>query len=559
MMFNLPAQVGAKRESWIVGALALAIYLPAIWWGLPHATHALGVHSWEIDAVTGLQTLSELHNLFVAPKPDWYVAYPPFHYLLLGIVYAPYFAFLYLTGGFSQPATGYPFGLSDPVAVLRNLTLIGRAVTLLMASGIIVSVYLTAQTVWDRQTARLAALAAALPTTMVFYARTGNLDIPVLFWTSLAVLLIARCLSLGFTVRRAVWLGTCAALAVATKDQAYGALIGALVMFVIIHFRRGTPNTQAIPYWKAPLALGLAGLTVYALASGLLISPHRFFEHISFVKNFDQTFFLVIHLNNLRPPTLAGYAALVLDFLKELLTAVGPVLLAAGFIGLVATWRTSVFSRILLAMMFGYVALVIFPIRFLQYRYVMIPAFILSFLIARAFVLGLRQKRGWAATTMAAMILGFGWIGLRAIDLTYQMIFDARYEARRWLEQNAKPGDRIAFFSVQNILPRIPAETTAVQLTDESAPLEKLRRERIRFVLVQADWSSQIGSDRSHFFPESVYTGINDGSLGYEKAASFETAGLFRGFLLDLPLVTPGYIVNTPLKIYELKQNETAF
>lgn len=548
---HITAKAFSEREVWVIALIAFAVYFTGIFWGLPYASQPLGVHSWEIDAVTGMQTLAELHNLFIEPKPDWYLAYPPFHYLFIGAVYTPYLAFLFLTGQFSQPIAQYPFGFTDPVSAIRNLTIIARTVTVLMAVGIVVNAYLTARIIWDIKTARLTALAVALPTTMVFYSRTGNLEVPVLFWMSLTILMIAHCLIRGFTVKRAIWLGIFAALAVATKDSAYGALSVGLLILVIVHLWRGTPNTENTSRWKAPFTLFCTGLLVFLLASGLFISPYRFFEHIAFVRNFDKTFYLVIHLDNLHPQTLQGYSALFLDALKDLFTALGPILLIVGIWGLIISWRSSVFAKILTGMLFAHFILVIFPVRFMQYRYIMIPAFIFAFFIGRAFSKGLEHSRQSVIKLVSViMILGFGWIGLRAIDLTYQMIFDSRYEAGQWIKQNVKEDKKIAFFTVQNILPHLEKDTQAIQLVDVTSPDEKLRNEKIDFVLIQPDWSSKIGSDRSHFFPESVYEQVKNGSLGYREVASFETKSLFNGFFLDLPLVTPGYIVNPPLKIY---------
>jgi hypothetical protein len=542
-----------NREVLIVGLLALLVYLPAIWWGMPHATHPLGVHGWDLDAVTGLLTLSEMHNLLVQPKPDWYLAYPLFHYLIIGVSYLPYLTFLYLTGEVSQLSDQYPFGLRDPLTTLRHLTLIGRGITLSMAIGIVMSVYLTALTIWDKNTARLAALAVALPTPMVYYARVGNLDVPVLFWTSLTILMMARALKNGLTTRRALAVGALAALAVATKDQAYGALLVGMAMLVVVHLRQKDESAKIFQSWKAPLIMGFAGLFVYAAANGLFINPNRFFGHIWFIRNYDKTFFNVIHLDILRPQTLDGYAALTFDVFNELFISVGPILLLAGFIGAAFSWRASAFTKILAAMLIGYIILVIFPIRHMQFRYVLFPVLIFSFFIARAAVLGLRQRKWAAAAVFAVLIAGFGWVGLRAVDLTYQMVYDARYGAGCWFYQNVEPGDKVVFFTSQNILPNLPEGTVGIRLMNDPAASEKIAREQARFVIVQPDFSSEFDSDHSHFLPESIYHWLNDGSLGYTKAASFEAPQLFTGLFLDLPLVSPGYIVNPPVKIYELK------
>ncbi len=572
---NLRIFLKGEREVLVVWILALAVYLPAIWWGLPHATHPLGVHGWDIDAVTGLQTLSELHNLLIEPKPDWYLAYPLFHYLVVGFFYAPYFVFLYLTGGIAQPISIYPFGFADPVAALKHLALIGRTITVLMASGVVVNAYLTARIIWDKPTARLTAIAAALPVPMFYYARTGNLDVPVLFWMSLAILVLARCLKLGFTVGRGVWLGIFSALAVATKDQAFGPLAVGLTMLVILHFWKGTPNTETTSSWKAPAALVAAGFVTFVSASGLPISPTRFFGHLSFVRNFETTFDLIRRMDVLQPATPLGYSTLSLDVLTQLLIAFGPILVVAGIIGLILSWRTATFSKVLVALLCGYLILVIFQVRLMQYRYVMFPAFIFAFFVGKALATGLKQsRRAVAVSTLAVSIAGFGWLTLRDIDLTYQMLFDARYAAGSWIQVNRLETDKIAYFTAGSTVQlyakkdadfvsdaketqepdHASSESKAVWLLDDPSPIERLTRENVRFVLAEPDFSSDIGSHRSRFFPEQVYQQMQDGSLGYRKSAFFETPGLFKGFLLDLPLVGPGYIVNPPVEIFDKGQ-----
>ncbi len=543
-----------QRETLIVGLLAVLLYFPAIWWGMPHATNPHGVHGWDVDSVTGLQTLSELHNLLIDPKPDWWVAYPLFHYFLLSFCYAPYFGFLYLTGEISQMTGEYPFGLRDPLTTFRHLTAIGRALTILMAAGIVVNVYLTARVVWDKPTARLAALFAALPTPMVYYARTGNLDVPVLFWTSLAVLLLARSLTYGLTMHRAVWLGIFAALAVATKDQAYAPLSVALLILIGIHLWSDAPKT--VSRWKFPIVLFFSGLITFLFAGGIVFFGERFFRHIQFVLNFRETFWNVANLGLLHPPTPAGYAALGWDITLALVNAIGPVLLVTSIIGLIVAWRSSPFVKILAAMLVGYILLVVFPVLHMQYRYILFPAFVCAFFAARAVALGLQHGGLAAKAAILAAVLGFGWTGARAVDLTYQMIFDARYQAGEWLHQNGKAGDKLAYFSLTGI-PPMPAGITPVGLVLSEKPIEEIEKAKFRFILIKPDFSSCNDADRSRFLTDSVYEEIKSSRLGYKKAASFKTRSLFGKLFRGFPLTSPHY-VNPPVRIYELQPTENA-
>ena len=108
------------RSALGLGGLALLVYVPAIGWGLPAVTGGDVIRGWDVDGISGIGPLAEFFNLLVGPTPDWYVVYPLFHYLLLGICYAPYLAWLWMSGGLASPSSVYPFGFDDgdvPVAV----------------------------------------------------------------------------------------------------------------------------------------------------------------------------------------------------------------------------------------------------------------------------------------------------------------------------------------------------------------------------------------------------------------------------------------------------------
>ncbi len=73
--------------------------------------------------------------------------------------------------------------------------------------------------------------------------------------------------------------------------------------------------------------------------------------------------------------------------------------------------------------------------------------------------------------------------------------------------------------------------------------------QRIAWVLVSPDHSSRStgaragfrdwGMERSVFLPESVYAGLRDGSLGYNKAADFKTRSLIGRPVKFLPWINP--------------------
>jgi hypothetical protein len=533
------------RTAWILAGCAILLYAPGLFWGLPHATSEITIRGWDVDSIAGIGPLSELHNLLVTPREGWYFAYPLFHYLLLGLVYAPYMAFLWLTGGLSSPTAMYPYGFADPVSALATLAFLGRAVSVLMGMGTVVCTYLAARTIWDRRTGVIAGVGMLLCGPLVYYAHAGNLDVPVLFWLSTCVLAAAHIIKSGLTVRRAIGFGILSAIAVATKDQAYGPLVPAVAFLIVMHLmdRRKDPGVE--PAWKAPLAMIGAGMLGYALANGIVISPHRFIEHVKFLLNFEKTFVNVVHLDVVRPRSLHGYFLVARDVTRAVYESMGPVLLLAAIGGIVATWRRTRFAWLLVAMLAGYLILVIAPIRHMQYRWAMVPALLLVFFAARLLSMGLERSGLPRVAAIAGTAIGLGWLAAWAVDMRYQVMFDARNAASDWIAENARPGDKIAFFGSVGQLPRIPRDVLPVHIDDDSASSQKLLDSGARLVLVIPDYSSRGGLERSQYLPEHTYEQLKDGSIGFTQAAHFKTEPILGRHLNNLPIVNP------PVQIFQ--------
>jgi hypothetical protein len=524
-----------------LGLLAFAILLPGAWWGLPQATNPSPIHGWDVDGISGIAPLAEMHNLFVVTKPDWYVAYPLFHYFVLMASYAPYLAYLVVSGGLSTPSATYPFGMADPVTTIATLAFLGRLVTVFMASGLIVATYLTAKVTWGKTAAGLAGAIVLLAEPTLFYGRTGNLDIPVLFWTSLALLVMARAATGGFSVGRAVWLGIFAALAVATKDQAYGGLVPALAVLVLMHLSRdrGPGDAPTARRWQAPLALLLSGAATYVVAGGLVISPSRYLAHLAYIADFRNTFYNVANFDILRPQTSEGYALLVWDVVAAVMHALGPVFLLAAVLGAISTWRSTPLTKILVAMALGHVALTIIPIMHMQYRYAMLLVLVGALLGGRALSVGLQMRGFGRFAVLGALLLGLGGAAVQGMDLTYQMLHDARYQAGEWLARHARAGDTLAYFGGVDQLPALPPGVTARQMPRGAVAAEVLTQENVSFVLVSPDFFSEAGMDRSPALPEGVYERLKDGSLGFQRVAAFRTEPLVGTPLRYLPFVNP--------------------
>ncbi len=524
------------RAVLVCGLISLIVLAPASGWGIPQATSEVTVRGWEVDAISGIGVLSELSNLAGASRPDWYVAYPLFHYLVLGFAYVPYMTFATLTGRLRNPGGEFPYGFTDPVQSLAVLNAIGHAVTVLMGAITIMALFVLARRIFNTRAAVLAAALALCSAPFMFYARTGNLDVPALCWTMLCFVAIERSWSDGLTVGRAVACGVLAALAVATKDQSYGLVLVPLVALLVRAWRApgAAAKSERI---RLPLVLVGSGLVAFLVANGIVLRPDRFVRHLQYITHFRETFTNIRHqteLTVMRDPSLWGRVLLLGDMLRATGTAVGWPVVAMGLAGFVALWRSVPSIRWMVAALAGYFLLVLVPIQHMQYRYALAPAVLLA-LSAAALTVRL-TSRPVALAAMTIVLLAPAIAG--AAEITHAMLTDARGPASEWLSRHAMPGDTLGYFGRPHQLPYIPAGVRVEQLQLGGAET-RLGDVRPRWVVVAPDYFADPQRERSVFLPLAAYEGLRDGSLGWKLVARFESPGLLGRPLPYLPYVNP--------------------
>lgn len=518
------------------GLVSLVVLAPAAGWGIPLATSEVTVRGWEVDAISGIGVLAEISNLAGPGRPDWYVAYPLFHYLVLAVVYAPYLAYAVLTGALAPTGGDFPYGFADPVSAFTVLNLIGHAVSVAMACVTVIAVFVLARRHFGPRMASLAAGLALFSAPFQFYARTGNLDVPALCWSVLALVVLDRCWSNGLIPGRAIACGSLAALAVATKDQAYGLLLLPLALVFIRSFRDTTVSGAARA--RAATALVVSGIVVYLVAGGVILSPDRFARHVDYITSFRETFTNVrnpTELTVMRGTSPGGRVLLLGDLLRATGAAIGWPALLVGLAGLAISWRTVPAMRWMAAALAGYFVLVLMPIEHMQYRYALAPAVLLA--ISAAGVVRRISHRPVASRALALVLLVPAAAG--SAEVTHAMLTDARRPASRWLRENAAAGDVVGFFGRPHQLPLIPAGVRAEALHEGADPRERLLAVQPRWVVVAPDYFADPARERSLFLPAQVYNGLRDGSLGWQLAARFESKGLLGRALPYLPYVNP--------------------
>jgi len=241
----------------------------------------------------------------------------------------------------------------------------------------------------------------------------------------------------------------------------------------------------------------------------------------------------------LRPPTVSGYMSLLGDFVRAVGVAISPLFLVLGGAGMVLAWKASPASRLLIWSGLGFMLLSLAPIRHMQYRYAMLPGLLCALFAGYAVMRASQHSARLKAVAFGVMVLGLGWQLVKAADLTYQMVFDARYEAGAWLATAAEPGDQVAYFGISHKLPMMPAGIQPVRMTQDTTARNRLAAREFRFVLVAPDYFSDPARERSLFLPEPIYDDLRNGALGYHRAAIFVTSPLLGRPLPYLPYVNP--------------------
>lgn len=549
----------------LVAILAFAAYTPGTWWGVPHATAPDRVKPWATDDETPLGPLAEMNNIR-NPRDDRNLGYPLMYSFVVTAAYTPYLGYLYLTGRFSEPAPVYPFGLEDPVVSLRTMAIIARFVTVLFAVMLVVALFDAGRVAAGRNAGLLFAALAGLAFPMLYYGRTGNVDMPMLAFAALAFAAFSRCVVLGITMRRTVVFGAAAGLSLATKEAIFGALLAMPFVLLWVRHRelRDRGGIRTFAAWKPLLAGLLVSIIALGIGSGLFIDPERYFAHLEFITSRIDDLAQRAEVAGVTtyPYTLRGHAAYALRLIGDLaaiMTWPGLILAAIGSAWCAARRRT-------MALVFlpgvVYVLYIFLSLRAAQLRYMMPGALFLALPVAvlarDAWKTGDRRLRT-ATVVVVGAILSIH--ALRAIDLTAQMLFDSRYAAADWLAARLRPGDSVEYFGTTQKLPALPGDVATVRAApyggmyvsaDHSdstvtAVLSGWDVRRPRFVILTPDHTSLPGDPDGHTLPPALLDSLTSGSQ-WREAAFFRTRRPFPWLpvpRLDYPTVNP------PVRIFE--------
>jgi hypothetical protein len=415
-------------------------------WGLP------GPDTWCVDSISprscGLGAIVETY------WPGHFHTYPPLHMLLLTLLSLPWMALAVLRVGTRQDA------LEAELVRPLYMTAIETSARLVAGAMALATVYAT-MLLWRRIAGRRVAIGAGIVLVgnaiFVYYAHTGNLEVPYLFWTALALVEIDRVASGEPRETQAL---LCATAAVLTKDQAAAVLILPVAFYlVLVPWRE-----RRAPILRPELVRGvLFSVAAYAVVSGALVNFTGFVRRLAFLFGpASQTWAGY-------PRSLAGTLWLVRDSLLAVphfgswpLAALA--VLGVGLAALSRQGRTRLLLPLTAAVSFA----LFFNLsaRRSEDRFLLPQSILLGPYAALALerALAARGERPrWPRPLVFAIVLAAllpALVGVASIDAT--LLGDPRYAAEKYLATMA-PGTSIEVVGSTKFLPRLPRSLVATR------------------------------------------------------------------------------------------------
>jgi 4-amino-4-deoxy-L-arabinose transferase-like glycosyltransferase len=494
------------RQLLFLLALGFLLITFGLMWGLPN------LYDFAQDSVVPLGNLAQVSVPFEKVTA---FRYPPFHFMLLKACFLPARGFLQLSSLGENPKVA---------STLFILT--ARLVSVAMALGVMGLLHAIGRRLWDERAGWAAALLFALSPVTLYYAKNANLDIPYVFWLALALFFYVRILQEN-RLRGYLWLGLSAALAVCTKDQAYGFILLMPVVF-FLHLR-GKPSALR------SLVLAAVGFAVSFVAiHNILLDPAGFWRHVQVVvgpgsEGWRQFF---------RGPV--GQLRLLVETTLRMADAWTLAGLALAIVGLVVALREREHRRITLALLIPVVSYCLSFLAVIGYVY---PRFVLPMLLVLALFAGRGAVYLWRSGRLGriAAIALIAWIGLAGLSVDYAMSNYARYDAQKWLETHASAETRIFYIGDMRDMPRFnlpldphsvdpnpkaiqslqPPADVLVLSFEHDDPAAGTRSFRISSLLRRrlGDWGLLRSADTEKGFFERLVAG----EFGYTEIVRFES------------------------------------
>ena len=508
----------------IVAGFALALAF-GFTWGLP------GSDSWSADSISprscGLGAIVEAY------WPGHFQHYPPLHMAGLTLLSLPWMALAAARAGASVDALG--------AELIKPLYMTGIEVSArLVAAAMAVGILHHTRVLWTRLAGPRAGLAAAAVVAanavLVYYGRTGNLDVPYLFWLTWSLVELDRVACGEPRETQTLLLATAAVL---TKDQAAAAVLLPLPVYLaaVPWLARRAPPTR-----RGVARAVLVSAATFALVSGAVVNP------VGFRRRLVHLFGPASKPWAQYPPGLGGAIDLARDALRTTTDFTSWPIAAAALAGVaIAVHRGPALTRarLLLPLLAAVSFAVFFSLQARQseHRFFLPESVFLLPYAGLTFDLAWTRAPRWrpAVAGAAAISVAAALLGVASLDAT--LLTDSRYAAERFLAR-LPAGTHVEVYGGPIFLPRIPPGLVAVRpgveppgdrqaipgvidLVDPAMDPRPRAPDAIVLATELSDeamarpspWATppatmQYRDARSHEFLRALY----DGELGYDRA-----------------------------------------
>jgi hypothetical protein len=522
-----------KRDplAWILAAF-FVVRVVGIGWGLPASD------GWDNDGVAPRDFLA---GLLETLTPGSYYTYPPVHLLLLGIVTAP----VTIVALVKSPSLAAPDVVHTIIAVpyMTAIAYVARATSLVMSLGVVWAIAKIAEELRGKRAGWCAAVFAGVNVPLTYYAHTTNLDVPYLFWSSLALLAFVQAIARREPrrLRRAAVL---AVLAIGTKDQAYalflfGAPAALAAWFAMDAWARSHARTIAK---ETAWAIGIA-LALFVVVDAVVFNPSGFRARVAFLLGpASQNY---AHYSN----DWVGRLDVIEDFFTRFEVYYPRVFALFVVGGLVAhfVWQRRDRAR-LAAGLVPLLATISFTLAFnciarrTDHRFLMPQAVLEAVyggMAVEALVFGIgRAIAAWPARL--AVAASFAVAAFDALNVDANLLLDSRYDAERWMAANVREGETIETYGLNVYMPRFPPQAHVVRVgpdaNDHRSPLPGVeevtdaygnaRARRPRYIVVSSGWVWRYLLDPAYF---ATTEGRVLPQTQIENGSDREATGYFKG------------------------------
>jgi hypothetical protein len=502
--------IRTRQLLFLTGLLAFSFCLNAIGldWGCS------GYVPWQPDSIEGVVILSQMPNTYSM----WTHKYPRGQFLINEIIYYP----------LQQHWKKHPVSFQTPdnkyvqAAItgprLKTLALITHWITLLMSVGTVLAVYLTAMALFkDHIAALLAGLTLTVSHTFCFFASTGNVDVPSIFWFGWATWTAIRAIQtnkLGYFLL----LGFCTAYSIGTKEgQATyfaGLGIGTAALYIQQVRQQGSITKTALlsfPFLKL-LAAAATALVVFLFLNGFFWNgTDEFLGRVQHWKGVIEKEFLQ------NPP---GQWVLLKSSCRWMYWGMGWPMLTAVVVSLFyLTWREPVKLFFLLAPLGAFYLLTVMRIHFVAERFLLGGFTGLAIVAGKTFSDGIQWKSKYRYIIMFLGGCVFLFSAMYCLGLRLELRSDTRQRTEQWFYANVSCNKTIGAVMSRNYAPRMQYEGY-VQVNDWVSTgintAKGMQKVMPDYLLLSKNWPCQ-GQPQDAAFRNDVFAN----KTAYEKVAQF--------------------------------------